>query len=283
MSNTNVVRTAMAGRIQTSQHLGKGVPALPHSTLNQKLGIHQDVDMASGEMQVTRYLAIGNGGHNFIVGANGRVKWRAVHHKARHAALYNQLPFVLRPIANDLSADQRARYRLRRIEQHNGEQYVAYYLRVLDLSNSPVEMEIRNTENGITTSTPYVPTLEDLNPQPPALVTGQAITTTGEYIATTCKVPFVMTPDDVQEFIDACRIIEGEDGYAVISEMATVAAVDRNVSGLFNGVTKTYVDAIRAQVTSFISTAFVMDSLTDGIQLTVDIGNVEPMLNTTPV
>lgn len=44
-------------------------------------------------------------------------------------------PFIIRKEANDLDADERAQYRLRRTEYHNGEPYIAYYAKVLDASN----------------------------------------------------------------------------------------------------------------------------------------------------
>lgn len=279
MSNTNVVRTAIASLMQTGQYIGTSVPKLPNSTLNQKLDIHQDIELAAGDVPSVRYLAIGNGGHGFIVGANGHVKWKAVHHKARHTALYNQLPFVLRRLDEDLSPTERLRYRLRRIETHNGVQYAAYYLRVLDISTTDVLAELRHVEDGVTTSTPWTPTLEDLNPMPPTLVAGEAVTTTGDYIASTAKIPFLMSADDVAEFVNAVKIIEGDDGYAVISEVATVSGVDRSVVGNIGGANQAYTDVIYAQVTSFISTAWVMEYQTDGVALTIDVGNVEALLD----
>lgn len=283
MSNTNVVRTAIASLMQTGQYIGLNVPKLPNSTLNQKLDIHQDIELAASDVPSVRYIAIGNGGHGFITGANGRVKWKALHHRARHTALYNQLPFVLRRLDDDLSPTERLRYRLRRIETHNGIQYAAYYLRVLDVSTTDVMAELRHVEDGVTTSTPWSPTLEDMNPTPPALIAGEAVTTTGDYISSTAKIPFVMSPSDVQEFVNAVKIIEGDDGYAVISEVATVSGVDRAVIGNIGGANQSYTDAIYTQVTSFISTAWVMEYQTDGVELTIDVGNVEPLLDVSVV
>ena len=278
MSNTNVVRTGIASLTQTTQYIGKQLKILPNSTLNQKLNINQDILPVSTEIPVVKYLAIGNGGHGFIIGGNGRVKWNAKHHTVKHTALYNQLPFVLRLPENDLSASERLKYRLRRLETHNGVTYVAYYLRVLDLSTTEPTLELRHVEDGVTTSTPYEPTIEDLNPVPPTLVTGEAVTTTGDYLASTAKIPFKLSPEEVEEFVNAVKIIEGEDGYAVISEVATVSGIDRAVTGDFNGAQQSYTDVIYAQITSFISTAWVMEYQTDGITLTVDVGNVEPLL-----
>lgn len=282
MSNTNVVRTALASVIQTAQYLGKSIKTYPNSTLNQKLNIFPDIVPATNEIPVVRYVGIGNGGHGFIVGGNGRVKWQAKHHEVRHTAMYNQLPFVLRLPENDLTPSERLRYRLRRVEQHGGKTYVAYYLRVLDLSSVEPNLELRHVEDGVTTSVPYEPTIEDLNPVPPSLVQGSAVTTTGDYVASTAKVPFTMSRQEVEEFVNAVKIIEGEDGYAVISEMVTVSGIDKVVTGDFNGQQASYTDVVYAQISAFISTAWVMEYQTDGIRMTLDVGNVEPLLSVRP-
>lgn len=281
MSKTKVVRTAIGSIIQTGQYLGKDIIAYANSTLNQKLGINADIDIAAGEIPTVKYIAIGNGGHDFIVGANGRPKWETVAHAPRHTALYNQLPFVLRLPSNDLPAADRRKYRLRRMETHGGVQYVAYYLRLLDTSQTSPTLELRHVENDITTASVYAPTIEDLNPTPPVIATGSLVTATADYVASTAKVPFAMTAAEVTEFMDAVRIIEGEDGYAIISEVATVSGIDRTVQGTFSGVAASYTEIIRAQVTAFISSAWVMESQTDGISMTIDVGNVEPLVSVT--
>ena len=280
MSNTNVIRTGMAGLLQSCHYFGKPYEVLPNSTLNQKLGINADLVITEDETPVTQYIAIGNGGHGFIVGANNKVKWQGLHHKARETALFNQLPFVLRLPSEDLTATERLRYRLRRLETYGGVTYVAYYMRVLDLSDTKPSLELRHVENGVTTSTPFEPTLDDLNPVASTLTTGSAVTTTGDYLASTAKVVFSMTADEVAEFVSACEIIYGETGYAVISEMAVVAGVDRTVKGDFSGTQQAYTDVVSAQVMSFITTSWVMEYQTDGIALTVDVGNVEPLQTT---
>lgn len=283
MSNVNVVRTAAAGRIQTAAYIDRPTVLLPNTTLNQKLNIAREVDITTSDRHAVRYVGIGNGGHGFVTGANGFPKWDPKHHTAEHAAMYNQLPFVLRRETNDLPVEQRQRYRLRRIEEYNGVKYVAYYLRVLDMTTTVVNQELRRTVDGVTTSIPYVPTLENLNPTPPVLVAGEAVSTTGEYIASTARVPFVMSRTDIQEFIDACRIIYNEDGYAVISEMAVVAGCDRVINGDFMGEQKPYTDAIRCEITSFVATGFIAEYFADGFNMMIDVGNVEPLLNVTVI
>lgn len=283
MSTTNVVRTVSAGRLQTSTYTKLPAGKLRNSTLNEKLDIQKDAELVEGETASCNYVAIGNGGHSFTIAANGRPKWEAIKHLPRHSGLYNQLPFVLRRIDNDLPASQRSRYRLRRIEEHNGVNYAAYYLRVLDKTYSVLNTELRTVVDGNTTSVPFEYTLADLNPMPPALTAGSSVTTAGEYVATTAKIPFVMSANDIAEFVRAVEIITGDAGFAIISEVATVSGVDRAVQGNFNGNVQGYTEAICASIDSFISTAFVAEYFADGLTINLDIGNVEPLLTTVTI
>lgn len=282
MSNSNVVRTMLAGNVQTCQYIKKPVVPIPNTTLNQKLDIATSVAPSDQDVMGTNLVVIGNGGHSFQVGANGRVKWQGLNHEPTHFALYNQLPFVLRLPTEDLTPTERQRYRLRCMRNYGGQDYVAYYARVMDLSNVAVELELRHVENGNTSSKPFVPTIENLNPVPPKLSTGQVLTTTGDYGASSAKIPAPMSASDVAEFTNACRIIHGEDGWNIISEMAVVASVDRNVTATIGGNQQTYVEAINAVIMAHIVSAWVMDYQTDGVTMTIDAGSVEPLLTLTP-
>lgn len=283
MANSNVVRTAIAGYVQTNQYLKLPVQQLANTTLNEKLNIAANLTLTDSDIVGVSCVVIGNGGHGFTIGANGLVKWDARLHKPQHNALFNQVPFVLRLPDQDLTPTERLKYRLRTMVSYGGQDYVAYFARVLDLSNTQVALELRTVSNGVTTATPYTPTIEDLNPVPDTLTTGQVLTATGDYVASTAKVPFTMSPSEVADFVNAMKIITGEDGYAIISEMGTVAGVDRTISNTIAGAVQNYPELIGAMITSHIPTAWVMEYQTDGITLTVDVGNVEPLLEVTPV
>jgi hypothetical protein len=54
--------------------------------------------------------------------------------------------------------------------------------------------------------------------------------------------------------------------------------VDRALVGEFNGAAQNYTEVINAQVSSFIATGWVMEYQTDGVTMTLDVGNVEPVL-----
>jgi len=160
MVRTFIVRTVYGAYLQTTQLLGLPMVLKPNSTLNEKFNIHDNVALASSDIPRLNYVSIGNGGHRMVVGTNGIARPEPVQHTPRDAALYNHLPFVLRLPGDDLTAQERMQYRLRRLETHDGTVYVAYYMKLLDLSNTLPQLELRTVNEGVTTSTPFVPTAE---------------------------------------------------------------------------------------------------------------------------
>lgn len=272
------IRTVYSAALQASTLLGLPIVLKPNSTLNEKFGVNQSISLAETDVPAIRYLAVGNGGHRMIVGADNIAKPEPIQHTPRHAALYNQLPFILRKTNEDLTPAERANYRLRKLETHDGVSYVAYYLKVLDLSNTSTQLELRNVTDGVTTSTVFNPTAADLNPTPPAINPGGVIQTSGDYIAATAKVPFVMSTTDIEEYLNVCNIIYGDVNYAMISEIALCSGVDRTVTGDFNGTSLGYTDAIGVQVCSFLSSFFALNFTNGSISLELDAGSVEALL-----
>lgn len=274
------VRTIWSAHLQSASLLRLPLILKPNSTLNEKFSIHQTIAIAEDELPAVKYITIGNGGHRMIVGADNIPKPEAILHTPRHAGLYNHLPFILRLPQDDLTPAERLQYRLRRSEVHDGTAYIAYYLKVLDLSNSLPILELRNVTDGVVTSTSFTPTAADLNPVPPAINPGGVITTSGDYIAATSKVPFTMTTEDIAEFLNVCNIIYGDPNYAMITEIGLCSGVDRTVTGDFNGVSLGYTDSIGVQIASFISAFYALNFTNDQIDVMIDIGSLEPLLTT---
>lgn len=273
-----IVRTIHGAYLQTCQILKLPFIVKPHTTLNEKFMIHEGVTISDVEIPHVQYVAIGNGGHRFTTGADGISKPDLVQHLPKHGSLYNHLPFVVRPLDNDLTGAERARYRLRRIEEHNGVRHAVYYLRVLDFTSTIPQMELREISEATISTTPFVPTISDLNPTPPAIDPGMVLTSTGDYIAATAKVHFSMDEWEIAELLSACTIIYGDDRYAIISEIGLCSGVDRTLTGEFNGVTSGYIDSVATQVVSFLSVLHVAKFTNTGFTMTLDIGSVEPLL-----
>lgn len=274
----SIVRSVYGAALQVAQlmKLPHVIPA--HSTLNEKFNINMNLSITDSDIPSIRYVGIGNGGHKVVVGANNISYNQPIQHLPRHAGLYNQLPFVLRPITNDLSAQERAKYRLRTIIQHGGVSYAAYYLKTLDLTGSVVDMEYYTVDNGVTTSSTFAPTSSDLTPTPPDLTSTGVVSTSGDYIAATSQVPFKLTSNDIDEFSNVANILYGSTDYAIISEIALCSGIDKVVTGNFNGVAASYTEAIGVQINDFISTYLATSYSNQGIDLTFDIGSLEAML-----
>lgn len=275
----HVVRTVLGALLQTSQLLGKPVIVKPNTTLNQKFNIQPDITISDQDHPSMTYVSIGNGGHRMNIGVNNIARPEPIQHTPRDAALFNHLPFVLRLPSEDLTAGERIKYRLRRHETHDGQTYVAYYMKVLDLSETVPQLELRTVTDGITTSTPFEHTLADLNPTPVNMTPGGVLQTSGDYIAATAKVPFIMNENDINEFLNVANIIYGDEDYAMISEIALCSGVDRIVVGDFNGTSGSYTEAIAVQVCSFINAFFSAKFSNNGINILLDTGSSEPLLS----
>lgn len=276
---TTLVRTAVNAELQTAIYLNKQHIVHPFTSLNELHGIAANLAINEGEVPSLKYIAIGNKGHRSETGVDGITITKGVPHQTSDTGLYNQIPFVMRLPQNDLNAQQRNQYRLRKVLNVNGQDYIAYYLRVLDMSATVPRTELRVTTNGTTVATPFEFSQSNLRPSIPVIGTNQVLVTSGESIAVTAKVPFRISADDATELRNVATILYGNEAYAIVSELATVTGVDRLVSSEVNGSPIQYYEAVGAQIASFISTYYPFDILRDGATADLDVGNVEALLS----
>lgn len=273
-----IIRSALGSMIQACLETKRPVVIKPNTTLNQKLNIFPNELFTEDFQPFTQYVVIGNNGHVMQIGQNQIPKLKPVPHKPQHSGLYNQMPFVLRRLDDDLTPVERARYRLRRLETHGGEVHAAYYGRVLNTQNATAQLELRTVINGNVTVTPFEHTAQDLNPAKPVIQPGYVLDTTGDYIAAYVPAQFVMTTDDMREYSDACNIIYGEEGYAVISEIGLAAGVDRGLIVDNAGTPLAYTEAVGVMITNFLTASYSADFFANGFTLDMNIGSSEPLL-----
>ena len=274
----NNVRSIYGAYLQTCALLGFNVDIKPNSTLNQKFDLFPNEIFNSGETPTVKYLTIGNGGHTASMGVDGLPLINPVPHSPRHAALYNHLPFIIREVGEDLTPGERLLYRLRVPRTIDGVNYMCYYAKVLDLSLVEPKIELRNNTDGIITATDFTPSLADLNPVKPVIPVNGNITSTGNYLASTAKIEFVMNEAEITELLNACNIIYGSDNYAFISEIGLCSGVDRSLMGNFGGPPSAYTEAVGVQIMNFISTAIPAYALSTSITQTIDVGSTSPLL-----
>lgn len=281
-----IVRSAAGALLQDNQALNKPHTLLPNSTLNQKFDIQNNVLPSGTDVYGINYAVIGNKGHSWQIDDDQVPYIQPIQHLPEHSGLYGSIPFVMRRPADDLDATTRAQYRLRKIITIPGDAnpWVAYYAKVLDKTNTSPILELRTVgANGTVTSTPFSYTLEDLSPTPPAIPPGTALVNSGNYLAATGKVPFVLTAFDVQELLNVSNVLYGNYNKALISEVGLCHGVDKSVPGDFNGTTLNYTEAIGCQIHDFVSTFFAAQFQNQGTTMTFDVGSVEPMLTLQPI
>lgn len=275
-----ITRTVFGAAMQTAQYLGKAYQVQENSTLNQKFGIQANTFPANDERHAVKYFCIGNGGHRAITGADGISYTTPNNHAATDGACFNHLPFVLREVANDLTVEQRAQYGLRRIETHNGLQYVAYYAKRLVLDNVNVNLQKTTVEGNNQTTNPFVPTAANLSPTPlgEQATNTEVVTASGEYVSGSAVVTINFNQADADELREVARVLYGDEKYAVISEIALLGGVDRTVTGSGAGSSSiNYLEVIAAQVTTFISTYYQLNMQNNGFTFTADVGIAEPL------
>ena len=274
----STTRTIYSAHSQTAKLLGLPFTVLENSTLNMKFNLFPADLPNTNEYPSLKYIAIGNKGVDYEIGTNGYILTKPVPHLPRHASLYNFIPFIARPLSADLNSTERALYRMRVITNIGGTDYVFYYLRVLPLDTVIPAVELRNVDNAVITSTPFVPELSDLSPVPPVISGVNLNNPNGDYLVSTAKVNFVLSAQDITEIMDACNIIYGDARYAVISEIALCTGVDKTKSGVFGSTTAPYTESIATQIAAFIHQYHALTSNTTGVNIQCDLGGIEALL-----
>ena len=274
----SVVRTIFSAHLQTCKLLEKPFSVIPNSTLNQKFNLFARQTPPSGEYPKLGYIGIGNKGTTYEVVSGNYLLTTPIPHLARHSSLYNFIPFLVRPVNDDISAGERLKYRMRVPITIGTEQYVAYYLKALDATNVVPSIELRNVNDGVITNTPFSPDLSDLTPVHPVLTNPDLNNPNGDYLASVAKLTFRLNQADIVEIMDACALIYGDPRYAVINEIALVTGLDKVQTGSFGGVTTNYTDVISAQIAAFISQNHILTESTSEIEIGLNVGSVEPLL-----
>lgn len=271
----NIVRTVYGAVVQTSLLTGTPIDYAAFTTLNEKFGIQATTLPTQLQRPVLGYLVVGNGGHLIKTGADSTMVPVIVQHKTTDSALFRHMPLVLRETNDDLTAPQQQNYALRKLENHDGIDYYAYYAKRLTLSNTVVQMELKTVSGGITTTVPFVPNSSNMNPIPVVVPPGGANSTSGSYVTATDKINIEFTDWEIAEYLNVAKVIYGDDDFAIISEIGLCTGVDKP-AGTFNEV-------IGCQIATHLGCYYAMKQLQNGLDILVDVGVTEPLYNITPI
>lgn len=271
---TNATHSCYGNFMNTLMRMKKNYIHTPFTTLNELLNIFPDLRPAAGVLPGINGLVIGNGGHYHDVINNDFPVTRNYQHAPTDAGLFRPMPFVLRPATSDLTPAQRAGYRLRRTETIAGIEYVAYYMKVVDLSEIEPRYEYRTIQpDGQVVVSEFIPDSSNLNPTPRILSPEGVNTVASEFIAVSAKVSVPWSQWEIDEYLNAANVKYGSEDAAVISEVAAVSSVDRSVAV---GATS-YTEAICALVETFLQHKIDLTANSQNFTMNLEIGVSEPL------
>lgn len=276
--DNNVTRTIYGAAVQTSLLMGLPFTFPEYTTLNQYLGILKDNLPSVNEKPSLAYYVWGNRGHSMTIGADGIPLNDVVQHRATDAGLFGQLPFVLREVNQDLTQLERAKYVLRRQEEHNGVAYWAYYGRRLDKSNMSVGTYLTQVQNGVGTTGPFTPTQANLTPSPQQLANSATNLINADYVAARARMTLSMTETDVAEMLNVAKVLFDDERYAIVSELGLCTGVDKAINApSYGGGTFQFQEAIGVQIASHVAVYNPLLQTNTGVQVEMDVGVNEPL------
>jgi hypothetical protein len=254
-------------------------PLIP-SDPNRGMQITDDYDYTTdSELVKLTLFCIGNRGLTPVIG-NGNLPPSNLPkpHASTDAALYGQVPFVIKPVTNDLTGTDRARFRLRRTLEIDGELYAAYYGRVLPVVTAEVERVVEVTLPGQATQTSvFTPTVNNLRLTDPDVSGNNTYTA----VRANYRDALTFTAQDVLWFEEAAELLFGSASYARFSEVAICTGVDKLINarypdagGAVTPLNSSYYESVGVQVYTFNSTEIVAYG-SQGFVLDVDSGASE--------
>lgn len=270
-------RTVWGAYLQTCLLLKLQYAMMTDSTLNEKFNVQSGIAPAATVTPSQRYYCIGNGGHTMTTGANGLTAPTPLQHEATDAALFNHLPFIMRPVASDLSQSQMAQYALRVVQPFQGVSYACYYLRRIDFTNVAAQIQMNTVTSGVTTTTPYSANTANLNPTPPVVANGQSNVISPNFLTAAAILGLSFDEQDAAELVNCANIIYQDPRYAIVSEIGLVSGVDQVVQVPAAGGSFNMTEVIAAQIDSFIDTFVPMNYMNDGTTIDLNVGSTEPL------
>lgn len=270
-------RTVLGNLSQTAIYLGIHPEIYPNSTFNQHLEINDDVEPSPDDRFSLNYIVIGSGGHKFTAGVGMVPRISNYRHKSTDTNLFKTCPLVLRPLGSDLGEAEIAQYCLRKQVEINGEVYWGYYGLRIDKSQTSIIANYHTVVNGETTTRIWTPTDDDANPVPEESQQGGNLIINGDRVSTLSEFPLRFTAGQIREFSDACRIINGQDGYNFVSEVAFCTGFDRTINVQTENGTRAMKEAMCVQVASFMATRLDFDIATESAGSMIEVGTSDPV------
>jgi len=255
-----------------------------NATINERLGINGNDRPVAGEQVKLSYLVAGNRGHRSVPGTNGIALTSVIDHMADNAAPYNPIPFCIRPVEQDLTLAERAKYCLRTEMTINGAQWYVYWGLRLHITPDDINIVMKRitTEPG---SPPieevFVPDQSNLYPSVPDLPVTGAVTTTDVSLIASAICSVVLDQNAITEFVNAAKILNnGDERYAIMSEFCLCTGADRQYTVNSTNGPVNFLDVVGCQVYAFSADHKALYYNSQELNLDFEVGNQVPLLAT---
>ena len=193
----NSQRTVYGVDLELARLANKPYNIINNTSLNEKFNVLVEETVPANTYPTLKYFALGVGEVDIIKNNSGYSYSR---HSPVDAALFHHIPFVIKPVNNDLSDTERARYRFRVVEVINGISYACYYLKLIDTFELKDTFYKVSTNQGLSTLSIFDTNIATLlNPVPRDRSKDVISVTSAEYILKLMKITFELTPNELTE------------------------------------------------------------------------------------
>ena len=245
-----------------------------NTTLNEKFGVYVNDSIPVGQWPIISAYAIGIGGNKTVDVAG---EYNYSEHGPLDAALFQHIPFIIREASQDLTATERAKYRMRVIEKINNREYIAYYLKNISAPELKEGFHVIRTQKYDTNEDSTIMNNLDttnksyLNPKPMLKKLTYNNKYDLQYITKLSKLTFSLTIPEMEELENVFKIKDLDTN--TITELAICSGVDKDV---------TYgKELISAQIYFHLGVTYdITQQLLINKQLiqSINLGGLEPIL-----
>lgn len=254
-------RTVYGLELELSYMFNKPYEAQVNTTLNEKFNIATKEPLPKGK-PFLQYFCLGVGGNAALPDADA---YPYSPHSPIDAALFEHIPFVIRPVGNDLTLDERSSYRMRVETEIQGNRYYCYYLKRLresDIQYKPGFYRI-SSRNGTETIDPInTNELNTLNPVPISKV-NKIIGSSSSYIIKKGKVIISLTYEELVEIKKNIDLMFPSLEPKTITEIGLCTGIDKPMDRGY--------EALQAQIAFHIGPS---------IDLTMELNNKSDLYKT---
>lgn len=257
-----------------------------YTTLNERYNVLADVSIGRKDAKdfELKYFGVGIRGANCNGSDSmGVSRMKINQHQPIDMNLFTAIPFICRPVNEDLDNVNRAKYRMRVVMNgYDGNSYVFYFLKLIDFSNyDPQVSKIVRDDQGNETATPHVPVRDDLfNPQPKDFTSEGSVPLSNTYLNSSAVLGCSLNQNDLQELANACLKLYNDSSYAAVNETMIAWGVDTQTDGATGGGGVIRYTEVRSAVAAHYITERDARSALNNTMLNMDYdhGASEPML-----